>query len=247
MGAEHETLCGLTKAPPDFENSCPTYAYEDAPSGSSGGGTSPWRIIFSVLILILALGRLLMTCSKMNDQHNTELNPQDLQRLVREVQAENRDQVGSLTPEMRAELGITVLTHDTTLRIDQFMDFTVPRGNYIITNILDDTVKAVIRDTRNGMAFLHRFRKSDDVIEAWRNFRTYASNQIVDSQLSFNKVDERTFDYVITNSLMSTHGRARIYHGPEYSYVFQCEHQSDPAEKVQAYFAKMETLCVHLK
>lgn len=249
VGPNHETICQLTNAKADFDPTCPNYVYDkyatkDGNYDSSDSGTSSWRIILGVIVVVLAIIRWGIRCNRMNDHSSNDRSSEQIEALMEDIKRRNQDHAASLSAEDRAELGMSLTTEESEKNIDKFMTFRVPRNWYIFENLTDEKTKLIIRDKNNFMVCVAKLPLSNDVKESWKKMRLEASNQIVESTLTYNSKGDDLIEYSIKNSLMNTKGYAKIYTHKGFAYFFQCEHSSKSLSEVRQLFDRLLEDCV---
>jgi hypothetical protein len=137
---EHQTICKLTKLPPDFEDSCPTYAYKEVETYDSGSGGIGWRTILSIGLICLGLVRIAVRCNKnqsrdrsgyhYEDSYDYGSSRQEVERALADVGAESNRNSRQITEREARAFGLLPVKRDSVVKLSKNLSYLIPTGSF---------------------------------------------------------------------------------------------------------------------
>ncbi len=232
---ESGLLCSLTDRKPDFLMTCDDYEVDpiekekqiriekqrsqsQAPKESS---SFSWRTLLSVVIAIIAIIRLANTCNKLDTRSSN--NRSDYRSTF--VENEYTDQMSQISMDMKEELGVKYISRDTLLDLDENLQFLLPKNSYLFEEMTNEHVIFFGRNKLNCNMAIYKFPKPlDDTPEKiWYNFRKAATDELMDTEITYRDAGQNRIAYNLKNSLLEINGKAKFIDKDDYLYIYQFE------------------------
>jgi hypothetical protein len=228
-------------------------------------GTSPWRIVLSVVAAIFAVGRLAYTCSgakqRQNQQQNTEFQQMmqesqsqyeesnrtglaESERISNDMMYTDYDGLQALTADEQAIYKITKIEKDSVMRFDMSTEIKLEKGSYLQKNF-DDSLKIAIKTPDNMTIFVHDFAGKGDLKFNFMEMKRKRSLKDFKTGDDVGK-STKTFSYSIEQNQKPFNGYAIASSGNA-GYFWFMEFESDNIKKDVLKQKAMAYLTANLK
>lgn len=212
---------------------------------------SPWRTLLSIVLLLFAVVRLVMTCS--NDKSNAEkpINQEiiDQSEAIRtnnviaaaKFQQQSNDilytsykDLEELSETEKQFNHLKKLEKDTIVQIDLSTRIKIQKESYFQNNH-DDTLRMAFKLKKDLTVFLHDFeskKEDNDNFKALKKF-----GQLSDLKLLKSNKNSKTYSYSIVKKTKKYNGFALLYKSNELcSFIeFESDVLTKPALESAAY------------
>ncbi len=219
---------------------------------------SSWRSLLSILLLVIAVIRLVVTCSK-SDTAPTPLNDvlennsrELIEASIRsaKMSQENSNDflyhsyqsLDSLSEQQQRQNYVTKLSKDSLVTIDLSSKIVVEKNNFIQNNH-DDTLRMAFKTPKDVTIFIHDLESTKGITD---NFKALKKNcQLKIDKSTFNTKSFETLSYSISKENKKVNGFVLGFHKKEY-WTF-IEFESTKASKENLKEAAIQFLINNVK
>lgn len=203
-----------------------------------------WRSLLSILLLVIAVIRIIVTCSKSDTTTNTLNNVlednsrEQMEANIRNAKISQQNTndylynsyqfIDSLSDQEQKQNYVTKLSKDSLLTIDLSSKIVVEKNNFIQNNH-DDTLRMAFKTPKELTIFIHDLESTNGITE---NLKALKKNcQLKIDKSTFNTKSFETLSYSITKEHKNINGFVLGFHKKEY-WTF-IEFESTKASKEQ--------------
>jgi hypothetical protein len=258
LGKNHETLCRLTQAEPNFEDSCPTYAYKEDNSIESGGGIS-WRTILSIVLICFGLVRIAVRCNKSNNRergysfsdgrYENEMRQAEVERALSDVGVENNNSLPPLRQAEAKQMGLRQLKRDSLVKITKSLSYLIPTGSFANEEDLGNNLPIYYMEPQRYFVSMFRVPAGDSALSEWHLRRLLITTGEYKNTLTERRLEgtNDAFSYTLSNVANVSQGFGKIYTDGKYAYVLSCEHNMKTSAQVKEHFDILSSSAVIMK
>ncbi|OYU79174.1 MAG: hypothetical protein CFE23_15370 [Flavobacterium sp. BFFFF1] len=208
-----------------------------------------WRIVLTVVIVIVMLFRIANACSKKRQAYQTspatETYDQDMQRRIQESQQQYKryeekqsndlfyasySALDTLSPEVRRKSHFTKVRRDTLIAYDISSNVKVDR-NSLYQNNYDDSLRGAIKTPKGLAIFMHAFEFKGDVSEGLKSVKRGCKLR----QVKFEKIaSSQSMSYTITKQNVVYRGYALAFLHDGLLSTFEFESSSENTAQLKS-------------
>lgn len=170
-----------------------------------------WRSLLSIGIILFAVIRIALTCSRSTEKSYTE-NP-EYQRLTNGLREgallrqrkektasndlfyESYDSIRKLTAEERERFGVTETEKDSLVPLDLSAKIKVEKNGFIQKNY-DDTLSMAVKFPDNTFLFMHSYGGSGTLMDNFKSVKK--GRELENISFTVNKPDSKFLSYRYT-------------------------------------------------
>ncbi|QQV03456.1 MULTISPECIES: hypothetical protein [Chryseobacterium] len=207
--------------------------------------TPVWRILLSVVFVIVVLVRIVNRCStpernsyssedytKLTKSFITNRGPEEKnsEEASNNLFYESYDSIGKLYEENAGNFHITKLEKDSLFPLDLSTRINIEKNSYIQKSY-DDTLKMAIKLPDNTSIFVHSYEGAGDMIENFKKVKNHLSLQNINVKL--DKPETKYISYHYLKNGKKCFGYALLAQENRYFSFVEIENSSIPKSSLE--------------